>query len=84
MLTSFCSEIVLILMQVRCTVFAGRTIGSESLWTHPVELLGDVGHVESRFGPFGDSANISARFVYSLRQMYHRLRNPFGRTRWYS
>jgi hypothetical protein len=23
---------------------------------HAIELLGDVGHVESRFGPFGDSA----------------------------
>ena len=23
--------------------------------THPMDLQGDVGHVESRFGPFGDS-----------------------------
>jgi hypothetical protein len=29
-------------------------------WTHPVELLSDVGHVESRFGPFGDSVSVSA------------------------
>jgi hypothetical protein len=28
---------------------------------HPVELQGDVGHVESRFGPFGDSVGVSAR-----------------------
>jgi hypothetical protein len=27
---------------------------------HPMELLGDVGHVEPRFGLFGDS--VSARF----------------------
>jgi hypothetical protein len=27
----------------------------------PMELLGDVGHVESRFGPFEDSVNVSAR-----------------------
>jgi hypothetical protein len=26
-----------------------------------MELLGDVGLVESRFGPFGDSASVSAR-----------------------
>jgi hypothetical protein len=28
---------------------------------HPKELVGDVGQVESRFGPFGDSVNLSAR-----------------------
>ena len=26
--------------------------------THPMELQGDVGHVESRFGPFGDNVNV--------------------------
>ena len=26
----------------------------KSFWTHPIELLGDVGHVESHLGPFGD------------------------------
>jgi hypothetical protein len=30
-------------------------------WTHLMELLGDVGHVESRFGPFGDYVCVSAR-----------------------
>jgi hypothetical protein len=30
-------------------------------WTHPMELLGDVGHVESRFGPFGNSVSVGAR-----------------------
>jgi hypothetical protein len=29
--------------------------------THPIELLGDVGHVKSRFGPFGDGVSVSAR-----------------------
>jgi hypothetical protein len=29
----------------------------ESFWTHPMELLGDVGRVESRLGSFGDSVN---------------------------
>jgi hypothetical protein len=32
-----------------------------------MELLGDMGHVESRFGPFGGSANLDARQVHSLR-----------------
>ena len=35
-----------------------------------MELLGDVGHVESHFGPFGDSASIGARYAHGLRQMY--------------
>ena len=43
-------EIVLILTQDRCMVYAGK-----SFWTHPIELLGDVGHLESHFGPFGDT-----------------------------
>jgi hypothetical protein len=51
-LVSIRLEIVLTLIQDRCTVCAERTISSESFWMHPVELLGDVGHVESRFGPF--------------------------------
>jgi hypothetical protein len=38
-----------------------------------VELLGDVGHVESHFGPFGDNVNVGARLVQGLRQMYNRL-----------
>ena len=49
-----------------------------------MELLGDMGHVESCFGPFGDSVSVSARYMRGLRQIYHRLRNHFGRTRGYS
>ena len=67
-----------------------------------MQLLGDVGHVEShflthsmvplgdeaelkaRFGPFGDSGNIDARWVHGLRRTYHRLGNRFGRTLWNS
>ena len=30
-------------------------------WTHPMELLGDVGHVESHFGPCGDSVSVGVR-----------------------
>jgi hypothetical protein len=28
-----------------------------------MEVLGDVGHVESHFGPFGDSVSVGARLV---------------------
>jgi hypothetical protein len=52
-------ETVPILTQDRCTVCAERTIGS--IWTHTVELLGDVGHVESCFGPFEDGVSVPAR-----------------------
>jgi hypothetical protein len=39
-------------MQDRCMVCAEHNIGS--IWTHPMDLLGDVGHVESCFGPLED------------------------------
>ena len=42
-----------------------------------MELLGNVGHVESRFNPFGDSVSVGARKVHGLRQTYHRLRKSF-------
>jgi hypothetical protein len=32
-----------------------------------MELLGDVGHVESCFGPFGDSVSVGARQVHGMR-----------------
>ena len=38
-------EKVLILTQDGCIVCAEHTIGSEIVWTQPMELLGDVGHV---------------------------------------
>ena len=34
-------------------------------------LLRDVGHVESRFDPFGDGVSVGARLVHGLRQAYH-------------
>jgi hypothetical protein len=49
-----------------------------------MELLGDMGRVESRFIPFGDGVSVGARQMHGLHQTYHRLRNCFGRTRWYS
>ena len=54
-------EIVLSLTQDRCMVCAERSIGQKSFWMHPMELLGDVGHVEPCFNPFGDSVSVSAR-----------------------
>ena len=40
-------------------------------------LLGDEAQVEVRFGLFGDSANLDARYVHGLCQTYHRLRKSF-------
>jgi hypothetical protein len=47
-------------------------------------LLGDEAQVEACFNMFGDSTNLDARYVYSLRRTYHRLGNNFGHTRWNS
>jgi hypothetical protein len=44
------------------TVCAEHTTGLEkSFWMHTMELLGDVGHVESCFNLFGDTDNLDAR-----------------------
>ena len=59
-LISVCLETVFVQVQDRCTVCAERTTGSKIIWMHTMELLGDVGHVESCFGPFGDSDNLDA------------------------
>jgi hypothetical protein len=53
-------KILQILTQDRCTVCAEQTIGSKSFWMHQMELLGDVGHVNSCSGPFGDSVRVGA------------------------
>ena len=50
---------------------------------HPMELLDDVCHLVSRFGPFGDIVSFGARYVHSFRLMHHSLRNYFGSTCWY-
>jgi hypothetical protein len=52
---------VLILTQDRCTFVPNVPQAWKSFWTHPIELLGDVGHVEFHFGPFGDSVSVGAR-----------------------
>ena len=43
-------------------------------------LLGEEAQVKARFGLFGDSANLHARYVYGLQGTYHILGNQFGRT----
>jgi hypothetical protein len=48
-----------------------------------MELLGDVDHLESHFGPLRDDVSVGARKVHGLRQTFHKLRNRFGHTRWY-
>jgi hypothetical protein len=76
-------EIVLILTQDRCTVCTEHTIGSQIVWDAPDGLVSDMGRVESRFTPFGDSVSVSARQVHGLHRTYHRHRNRFVRTRWF-
>jgi hypothetical protein len=48
-------------MQDRCTICANVPQAQKSFWMHTMELLGDVGHVESYFIPFGDTNNLDAR-----------------------
>ena len=54
-------EIVLILTQDRCMVYAERTICLEVVLDTTDRTPGDVGHVESDFDPFGDSVSVGAR-----------------------
>jgi hypothetical protein len=73
-----------VFVKERCTVCAEHTTGLKIVLDDKMELLGDLGHVESRFGPFADSANLDARLMHGLCQTYHRLRNHFGRIGWNS
>ena len=54
-------EIVLVLMQDNYTVCVVRAIGSGIVWTRPMQLQGDVVHVESHFFLFGDNVSVVAR-----------------------
>jgi hypothetical protein len=45
-----------------------------------MELLSDVGRVESCFSSFRDSVSVGARLVHGSHRTYHLLRNRFGRT----
>ena len=74
-------EMVLVLVQDRCTVCAKRTIGSDIVYVAPDGTPRDEAQLEGHFGLFGDSANLDARSVHGLRRTYHRLRKHFRRTR---
>jgi hypothetical protein len=52
-------EIVLILMQDRCTVCIECTIGSKIILDTP-KLLRDMDQVKAHFSPFGDFVNVDA------------------------
>jgi hypothetical protein len=54
-------EIVLLLMQDRCTVCAKHTIGFEIILDAPDGTTFHEVQLEARFGLFRDSANIDAR-----------------------
>jgi hypothetical protein len=54
-------EIVLVSVQDWCLVCAERTMSLKIILDTPEEHLGDMGHVESHFNPFGDSVSIGAR-----------------------
>jgi len=56
-----CLEIVLVLVQDRCTVCAKRTIGLDIVFNTSMVLIGDEAQVEARFSPCGDGGNIDAR-----------------------
>jgi hypothetical protein len=59
-------EIVLLLTQDTCTFCANISQTPKSVQTRPMELLSDVGDVESRFYPFGDNVSVDARRVHGL------------------
>jgi hypothetical protein len=52
MLTLVRLVIVLILMQIGARFAPNVLLVLKSFWMHPVELVGDKGLVECRFGPF--------------------------------
>jgi hypothetical protein len=53
-------EIVLTLTQDSERLAPNVIQPQKSFWTHSMELLGYLGHVEYRFGSFGDSASVGA------------------------
>ena len=60
-LVSIRLEIVLVLVQDRCMVYARRTMGSKIVLDTMMELLCIKAQVHARFGLFGDSAKLDAR-----------------------
>jgi hypothetical protein len=56
----------------------------KSFWAQTMELLGYVGEMEARFGPFGDSVNLDIGYMHCLCRTYYMLGNHFWRNRWHS
>ena len=54
-------EIVLVLVEDRCTVGAKRCIGLDIVFNATMVQLGDEAQVEAPFSPFRDSANLDTR-----------------------
>ena len=54
-------EIVLVLVQDRCTVYARRTMDSKIILDTMMVLLCIEAQVDACFGLFGESANLVAR-----------------------
>jgi hypothetical protein len=71
-------EIVLVLVQDRCTVCTEHTIGIEIILEHSIGLLGEEAQLEAQFDPFGDIATRHARLEHELCRTHHRLRNSIG------
>ena len=61
------SAIVLILTQIGARLAWNVPLAQKLFWTHPMELLGDVGQVEYHFILFRDSVSVSARWLHGLR-----------------
>ena len=57
-LVSIRLEIVLVLVQDRCTVYARRTMGSKIVLDTMMVLLCIEAQVDARFGLFGDGAKL--------------------------
>ena len=60
-LVSIRLEIVLVLVQDRCMVYARHTTGSKIVLDTMMELLCIKAQLDARFGLFGDSARLDAR-----------------------
>jgi hypothetical protein len=54
-------EMELILRKIDARFASKVPSARKSFLTHLMELLGDMGHVESLFFPFGDSVSVDAR-----------------------
>jgi hypothetical protein len=59
-------ETVLVLVQIGARFVPNIPQAQKSFWTHTMELLGDLGPMESPFGLFADSANLDAGLVHGL------------------